>query len=1748
MANNKLIDTIQKINMVKLFTRNALALAILVVSGFFMTAVSASATTLYVSQTATNGYVVGNNTNNGTSKTTPKLTITGANSAAAPGDTIIVNDGTYNEGVIYISKGLTINPETPNAVTITTPSSYVLDITPTSTAPTVLGQLILAGQGKAQYGMVVRDTSSTSAVTLNGTTISDTLNYAINGGTAAHINFSANSITVNCPNKQGGPAILLGPIAAGSVSIASSTFTLVSSSTSAGNLSVISLVGTTGVTASITNNNISTQSGTSGSLGAIDVRNIANAVITGNTLSITDIAGRLGVMDGIVVNAASTNTVDSSNPTIANNTITNTESGAGAHLILVGEDASGTSYAHNMVNNALVYGNTVSGAASNKTTLHGIMLGNQSGGEVFKNKVDNVGIGLIAKGQTNGLFHDNLVTRAYGQYLRSKASTGTKFYNNTAIMSVGYADTGMMADQDLSTLIYSSNIDFRNNIIYSTSTVGNFVSVAATSTATFYNDLYYVPTSTTPFSYQGASYTVGTWISTKESGSMSANPLFVSDGSNYALQYISPAIDAATSTTITADLLGNPIYNAPDIGAYEYQPPHTIGTDKVDIGAGARIYDDGKFRDATSTSGVLADLTITPNGGAYSTFVGTSTRSSLLDISGITWVNSGTYHKAWTESSASTTLTNTVHTVGDLAANTSYNVLVDSVLGQNMTGAACTSGVCVSSAQGKIVFTYTGLYSTHTFDVSASAPSLSVATSTSLSFSATFGSAATSSQSITITNNGAASTTLSWSATSTQSWLTFSTSSGSLASGASSSLALIVNPTGVAVGTHIATTTISDPNASGSPKTLTITLVVSSGVSASLDAPVNGSVVSSTIAISASATSTVSITSVQFYLDGVSFGSPKTSAPYSISWNTTTATDGSHTWYALATDANSNTATSSSVTVTVSNTTSVYYVANAGSDSCDGKSPVISTSGTCAWKTIAKVNASTFPAGSSILFNKGDTWLEQLTIPSSGASGNPITFGAYGSGVAPVIDGENTRTMDIDLNLQSYITITGLTLTRASSTAAIRGYVSGAVKSSYVTINNVTVTSTQAMGIRFTGGDHITISSSTFGYISGDANQTGDGIYIGTDTSNNPATNVTITGNTFSGTFGRDAVALTGCTTCTVSNNTFSPSVLGIWLGTGSAVIDLEPNINQTVSNISIYGNTFDYSITPSSWAINGSGTASGSTLSNIMIYSNTFNLHNTGTGAVGLKLGNDAGGSIIHNNTVNNASSTGVQVYNGVNTKIYNNLISNTVNGAVFDFESGSIYAHHNILNNMHAGCYCGSAATCTIENNDFINYSNSYGIGNVGTSTVKNNIFSTTASTATNIQESPGANGTYDYNLYYSPNIASNAWLLYGNGFNTLAAWQATSTEDAHSLSANPLFVSSATGNFHTQAGSPGIDTGANISSTTDYEGNYSYNTTDIGAYELPPSYVVGTNKIDIGGGARIYEDGTFDDMATTTTGTLADLTVTPASGSYPTLPASVVRVPLIDISNITWLTSGTYQKTWTESSASTTLTNTIHTVGNLVANNYYSVAVDGVVGQNITGTGCTSGVCQANAQGKITFTYTSHYSAHTFNIVETTAPVVVTTPSSSGGGGGGGWGGSVIANVVTTTSTVTSTSALLTNPADIRALISVLTAQLNALIAQARTEGLYLPAQISTTFPAFTRNLWMYDTGTEVKTLQQYLNSKGFTVSASGPGSLGNEVQHFGLKTFLALKKFQASVGITPASGYFGPKTRAYMNAHR
>jgi len=72
--------------------------------------------------------------------------------------------------------------------------------------------------------------------------------------------------------------------------------------------------------------------------------------------------------------------------------------------------------------------------------------------------------------------------------------------------------------------------------------------------------------------------------------------------------------------------------------------------------------------------------------------------------------------------------------------------------------------------------------------------------------------------------------------------------------------------------------------------------------------------------------------------------------------------------------------------------------------------------------------AGTLSAGDSMLLKKGETWREQLTVPSSGSAGSPITFGAYGGGDDPIIDGESTRDACLYGTDKDYITIDGLTV------------------------------------------------------------------------------------------------------------------------------------------------------------------------------------------------------------------------------------------------------------------------------------------------------------------------------------------------------------------------------------------------------------------------------------------------------------------------------------------------------------------------------------------------------------------------------------------------------------------------------------------------------------------------------------------------------------------------------------------------
>lgn len=90
-----------------------------------------------------------------------------------------------------------------------------------------------------------------------------------------------------------------------------------------------------------------------------------------------------------------------------------------------------------------------------------------------------------------------------------------------------------------------------------------------------------------------------------------------------------------------------------------------------------------------------------------------------------------------------------------------------------------------------------------------------------------------------------------------------------------------------------------------------------------------------------------------------------------------------------------------------------YYVdATGGSDANSGLSP------SAAWRTIDKVNASTFAPGDSILFKRGEASRGSL-VPSSGSLSGYITYSAYGTGNKPKLLGAYERSSPLDWTNQS---------------------------------------------------------------------------------------------------------------------------------------------------------------------------------------------------------------------------------------------------------------------------------------------------------------------------------------------------------------------------------------------------------------------------------------------------------------------------------------------------------------------------------------------------------------------------------------------------------------------------------------------------------------------------------------------------------------------------------------------------------
>jgi hypothetical protein len=172
---------------------------------------------------------------------------------------------------------------------------------------------------------------------------------------------------------------------------------------------------------------------------------------------------------------------------------------------------------------------------------------------------------------------------------------------------------------------------------------------------------------------------------------------------------------------------------------------------------------------------------------------------------------------------------------------------------------------------------------------------------------------------------------------------------------------------------------------------------------ASISSPTAGATVSGTVTLSANASDNVGVTRVEFLVDGA-LHATDTSSPYSASWNTTTATNGSHALTARAFDAANNQTTSTAVNVTVNNTAPPPPTTAMLTVTATGRSGERVTS------SPAGINVSVGTTGSAS-FNTGTSITLSVTN-----SRDAIWSGACSSG------GNKTKTCTFTLNADASVT------------------------------------------------------------------------------------------------------------------------------------------------------------------------------------------------------------------------------------------------------------------------------------------------------------------------------------------------------------------------------------------------------------------------------------------------------------------------------------------------------------------------------------------------------------------------------------------------------------------------------------------------------------------------------------------------------------------------------------------------------
>src|SRR3989339_491046 len=682
---------------------------------FFVLPNSVFGATIYVSNTASNSYSIGNDSNTyvqSQNKATPKLTLTGAEAVVLNGDTIILNDGIYNEAsyVMFNVPNITVNAENDYLAIIqngAVAGARVIHQNNLGSNLTI-GKITLDGNNDDTSCYTSDSVTNVNGLTINGTKCLNPTTGFIQGGARLYNLTMSGGWIFSQSSGILARVVDIDPPVAGNITISDGTIT---SETSANTYYAIDVrPSVSGINLDISNVTFSLVG--DGVHGTHCIYGKGNSIVNiyNNTCNITN------SVSPSAIQIHNHDTIAATDCNIHNNTgILNMSTGG--YLILAGDD--GTPTTANTISGIDIYNNNFTGAN------HGYIIGHVTGGKVYNNIGTDVTIGVIGKETTSSEFYNNIINNVVSNSggLRTKGATNDVFYNNTVYIPAGSVGRTILINTNDGTSTNSTGVIFKNNIAVTADTQP-IVDVDPNNIATLANNLYYSAAGLTSNSWLHGDdifSTLSAWQTAHEATAKYSDPLFSSSSptsaSDFTLTYLSPAIDAGTPVGLTTDYAGNPIYGTPDIGAYEYQPPYTVGTHNIPTTGDIRIYSNGKYRMKTaSTTPTTSTFTITPAGGTYQ-----ATTTQYMDLTINTWDTTGDQNKQWTATSTAgsflTLATTTAYTVGDLLPDTYYQFKLDGTASTTaVTGATCNSnGACQSDSSGNLTFNYIGGYSTHTF-------------------------------------------------------------------------------------------------------------------------------------------------------------------------------------------------------------------------------------------------------------------------------------------------------------------------------------------------------------------------------------------------------------------------------------------------------------------------------------------------------------------------------------------------------------------------------------------------------------------------------------------------------------------------------------------------------------------------------------------------------------------------------------------------------------------------------------------------------------------------------------------------------------------------------------------------------------------------------------------------------------------------------------------------------------------------